>query len=141
MYTRILVPVDGSTFSEQLIGPAAVVAKATGAELALLRVVGNAEDYEAARLYVERLAAGAGAKAVCTSATITGLGDSDVIIQAAATSFIHMQTLAVSQASHRRRKSGLPSGAQAVAVAVDSGVSWVIDRWPARRDSNPRPAA
>ena len=69
MYTRILVPVDGSTFSEQLIGPAAVLAKATGAELALLRVVGNAEDYEAARLYVEGLAAGAGAKAICTSAS------------------------------------------------------------------------
>jgi len=68
MYTRILVPVDGSTFSEQLIAPAAVVAKATGAELALLRVVENAGEQEAARSYVEGLAAGAGAKAVCKSA-------------------------------------------------------------------------
>ena len=39
MYTRILVPVDGSLFAEQLITPASKVAQASGAELALLRVV------------------------------------------------------------------------------------------------------
>lgn len=68
MYARILVPVDGSTFSEQLIAPAVAVAKATGAELALLRVVENSEESEAARRYVEELAARAGAKAICKAA-------------------------------------------------------------------------
>ena len=51
--------------------------------------------------------------AVCTSATHTGLGASEVISQAAATSFIHMVTLAASQASHSMRKTGLRSGSSA----------------------------
>lgn len=69
MYKRILVPVDGSTFSEQLIAPAAVVARATGTELALLRVVENAGEQGAASSYVEALATGVGAKALCITAT------------------------------------------------------------------------
>jgi len=65
MYTRILVPVDGSTFSESLINPASLLAKATGAELALLRVADDAKEQAEAQKYVERLAADAGATALC----------------------------------------------------------------------------
>ncbi len=68
MYTRILVPVDGSTFSECLISPASAIARASGAELALLRVVEDAKEQAAAKSYVERLAADAGAKALCQPA-------------------------------------------------------------------------
>jgi nucleotide-binding universal stress UspA family protein len=73
VYTRILVPVDGSTFSEQLIAPAAEVASATGAGLALLRVVDTAEDLEPASRYVEGLAASLGAKPICLLAPAAGV--------------------------------------------------------------------
>jgi len=68
MYKRILVPVDGSTFSEALIAPAAVVATATGAELALLRVVEQAAEHEAAKSYVDAVAATVGATPMCKTA-------------------------------------------------------------------------
>ncbi len=73
MYSRILVPIDGSTFSEQLIAPAAWVAGATGTGLALLRVVEKADEQEAASRYVEELAAGVGAKAICVLAPAAGV--------------------------------------------------------------------
>ena len=73
MYTRILVPVDGSTFSEQLIAPAAKVASATGTGLTLLRVVEEAEELEAASRYVESLAARVGAKSICSLAAAAGV--------------------------------------------------------------------
>ena len=73
MYSRILVPVDGSTFSEQLAAPAARLAKATGAGLALLRVVDKAEEHEAASRYVDDLAALLGAQAICTLAPAAGI--------------------------------------------------------------------
>ena len=58
--------------------------------------------------------------AVCTSATQIGDVVSDVIIQADATSFIHMQTFAVSQALQSIRKTGFFSGARAaMAVAAE----------------------
>ena len=49
----------------------------------------------------------------CTSATQMGDVVSEVIIQAAATSFIHMQTLAMSQVLHSMRKTGSDNGASA----------------------------
>lgn len=73
MYRRILVPVDGSTFSEQLAAPSARLAKATGAELALLRVVDKADEFEAGRRYVDELAARLGGQALCTVAPGTGI--------------------------------------------------------------------
>ena len=51
--------------------------------------------------------------AVCTSATQIGEVVSDVISQADATSFIHMQTLAVSQALHSIRNTEFFKGASA----------------------------
>jgi nucleotide-binding universal stress UspA family protein len=73
MYTRILVPVDGSGFSEQLIGPASAVAQATKTELALLRVIDGDDDPSAAAAYVEALAAPLRAKAVCVRAGSGGI--------------------------------------------------------------------
>ena len=56
-------------------------------------------------------------EAVCTKATQMGELVKDVIIQAAATSFIHMQILAVTQVPHSRRKTGILSGDHAEAGA------------------------
>jgi hypothetical protein len=50
--------------------------------------------------------------AVCTSATHKGVAVSEVIIQAAATSLIHMHTLAISQVIHSMRNTGWPKGAK-----------------------------
>jgi hypothetical protein len=52
-------------------------------------------------------------EADCTSATQIGEVVMDVIIQAAATSFIHMQMLATSQVLHSMRNTGRLMGAQA----------------------------
>lgn len=73
MYTRILVPVDGSHFAAQLVAPASKVAAATGAELALLRVVERDDEQEVARSYVEALAAPLGASARCVQAGAAGV--------------------------------------------------------------------
>ena len=53
-----------------------------------------------------------------TSAISIGVLDSDVISQAAATSFIHMQTFDVSHVAHNMRYTGRPSGAHAEAGFV-----------------------
>lgn len=73
MYKRILVPVDGSTFAEQLLAPAAQVARATHSELAVLRVVDNAEDHGAAARYAQELAAPHGAQAICLPTQLEGV--------------------------------------------------------------------
>jgi hypothetical protein len=51
--------------------------------------------------------------AVCTRATQIGSVVREVISQAAATSFIHMQMLAASHVNHSIRKTGAFSGAKA----------------------------
>jgi len=68
MYTRILVPVDGSEFAEQMIPHASAIAKATGAGLALLRIVSDPVDQAGAREQVERLASGIGGEGLCVVA-------------------------------------------------------------------------
>lgn len=57
MYDRILVPVDGSAFSEEVLPHALGIVQATGAALTLLRVVGREEDQAEAARYVGALAA------------------------------------------------------------------------------------
>src|SRR5574344_1665188 len=57
-------------------------------------------------------------EAVCTSATSTGEVVSEVIIHAAATSFIQTQILATSVTLHSSRKVGVRKGAQVEAVLV-----------------------
>lgn len=73
MYKRILVPVDGSRFSEQLVAPAAALARASGTPLALLRVTERADDEADAKRYVDALAAPAGAEALCRPAADGGI--------------------------------------------------------------------
>lgn len=68
MYKRILVPVDGSVFSELVVPHAALIARTTGAELALLRIVEKAQQQQEAAAEVEKLASGTGATAICTVA-------------------------------------------------------------------------
>lgn len=56
MYNRILVPVDGSRFSEEVIPYALGIARTTGAELTLLRVVEKEAKKTEAQDYVQELA-------------------------------------------------------------------------------------
>jgi len=73
MVKRILVPVDGSRFSEQLIAPAAQIARATGTPLALLRVIERADEQAEAKRYVDALAVPAGAEGLCRQASTDGV--------------------------------------------------------------------
>lgn len=57
MYERILVPVDGSHFSEEVITYALTLAKAAGAKLALLRIADTESKIDEAGNYVRSLAA------------------------------------------------------------------------------------
>lgn len=68
MHDRILVPLDGSRLAEEVIPYAVALARATGAELALLRVAEDAGEEPAAHRYVERLAAEHGARALAITA-------------------------------------------------------------------------
>jgi hypothetical protein len=56
--------------------------------------------------------------AVCTSATQMGVAAMDAIIQAAATSFIHMHRLAISQVTQSMRKTPCFKGAKADKLGV-----------------------
>ena len=66
MYTRILVPVDGSSFSNQILPLAGTIAKTTGAQLALYRAVGRNDGVAEARNTLQALADSCGAQAICT---------------------------------------------------------------------------
>ena len=68
MYERILVALDGSRFSEEVI-PYAVALAARGAPLTLLRVVEKAADEPDARAYVENLGVAHGARGQCVLAS------------------------------------------------------------------------
>ncbi len=63
MPERILVPVDGSPFSEEILPYAIGLARKTGAELALLRVVSGETRRAAAQREVDALADEVGAQA------------------------------------------------------------------------------
>lgn len=65
MYKRILVPVDGSRFSEQILPYVAAIARSTGAELLLMRGVEKQQEREEAARQVEELAGGLGAGSAC----------------------------------------------------------------------------
>jgi nucleotide-binding universal stress UspA family protein len=65
MYERILVPLDGSRFSEEIIPYAAGLATPHGIPLTLLRVIDKASLRDEAQHYVDRLAASHGARSLC----------------------------------------------------------------------------
>lgn len=65
MYQRILVPLDGSPFSEEVIPHAAGLASVHGTELVLLRIVDKASDERQAKDYIDALATTHGATGLC----------------------------------------------------------------------------
>ena len=80
MYDRILVPLDGSVFSEEVVPYAAGLAGVHGTGLVLLRVVEKESERGEATSYVEKLAAGSSARGLC----VVGSGDiADVILEEA----------------------------------------------------------
>lgn len=64
--------------------------------------------------------------AVCTRATQMGEDVNDVIIQAAATSLIHMETLAINQVHHSMRNTAIFNGASADREAGSGFVSGFV---------------
>ena len=62
----------------------------------------------------------------CTSATQIGVVVIDVINQAAATSFIHMQVLATSQVLQSRRNAGSFIGPQADSDSAGCRGGWTL---------------
>lgn len=74
MYTRILVAVDGSPFSEQVIPYARAIAEATGAKLTLLRIAESGATAEAEE-YLRALAAGSGAETRVITGRVTASVD------------------------------------------------------------------
>ncbi|MBS0304649.1 MAG: universal stress protein [Proteobacteria bacterium] len=68
MYDRILVPLDGSNFSEEVIPYAEGLAAVHGTALALLRVVDKESERDEATRYAEHLAAAHGASGHCAVA-------------------------------------------------------------------------
>lgn len=69
MYDRILVPLDGSRFSEEMIPYAQGLSAASGAPLVLLRLVTKASDQDEATSYVQGLAQEHGAQGLCSMAS------------------------------------------------------------------------
>jgi len=68
MYDRILVPLDGSDFSEEVIPYAEGLAAVHGTPLLLLRVVDPKTDHDEALQYIEQVAAAHGAQGRCAIA-------------------------------------------------------------------------
>jgi nucleotide-binding universal stress UspA family protein len=68
MYDRILVSVDGSPFSEEMLPHAVGIARATGAPLTLMRVVQSDGELPEATRYVEGLAGDLSAEGRAVSA-------------------------------------------------------------------------
>ncbi|MFP5406273.1 MAG: universal stress protein [Gammaproteobacteria bacterium] len=69
MYERLLVPVDGSAFAEEMLPYALGISRATGAGLALLRVVDQGGNHAEASRYVETLAAEVAAEGLCLASS------------------------------------------------------------------------
>src|SRR5882762_4899702 len=63
----------------------------------------------------------------CTSATMMGDGLSDVMSQAAATSFIHMHTLDAIHTPQSMRNTGCSSGVHAETLAPGAGVAAMVE--------------
>lgn len=68
MYDRILVPVDGSKFSEEMLPHAAGLAGAHGIPLTLLRIVEKDDERPDAEAYAMALASPLGAQSLCVVA-------------------------------------------------------------------------
>jgi nucleotide-binding universal stress UspA family protein len=67
MYERILVPVDGSRFSEQILPYVRWISSQTSVAVALLRVVDKGDDKPQAQSALDALAAGVPAASICAA--------------------------------------------------------------------------
>lgn len=65
MYTRILVPVDGSKHAERILPWASCLSAGIGAELVLMRLVSDPADLGSARAETEPVAVALGARIIC----------------------------------------------------------------------------
>lgn len=68
MYTRILVPLDGSSFSQQMLPLASTLARTTGAQLALYQAAEKSGQQAEIERELKALAEPLGAQAVCSVA-------------------------------------------------------------------------
>lgn len=68
MYSRILVPIDGSSFSHQILPLVSAITKKTGAKLALYQAVEKGDQQAEVERGLQKIAEGYGAEAVCTAA-------------------------------------------------------------------------
>jgi nucleotide-binding universal stress UspA family protein len=67
MYERILVPLDGSRFSEQILPYVRWISSQTGVAVALLRVIDKDDEKPQARSALEALGASVPAASICTA--------------------------------------------------------------------------
>ncbi|MGB6099661.1 MAG: universal stress protein [Comamonas sp.] len=135
MYTRILVPLDGSRYSEEILPYASGLAAVSNAELVLLRVVDRFPPDADPAEYVKRLATAYGARALC----LPGFDDvADAILDEA---YREPQTLV---AMTSRGRSGLLElalgsvaqrvlrGAKSAVLVYHPSGSRDTQRWPRR---------
>lgn len=66
MFKRILVPVDGSSFSNQILPLAGTIARSAGAQVGLFRAVEKSDRLAEAKQQLQALADAHGAEAICT---------------------------------------------------------------------------
>ena len=122
MYARILVPLDGAQFSEEMIPHAAGLARKHGTTLTLLRVVEKEGDQPDAEAYVKALANGLSADGLCVAARAD---IADVIVEEAR----RVPGTLVAMTSHGR--SGLMEamlGSVALRVVRNSAAPVLVSR-------------
>lgn len=83
-FTRVLVPLDGSTLAEAVLPLARDLAAALGLELVLLRVAPNAAERAEAAAYLEHTAAGLRTGGLTVATRVTEGAAADEILQVAA---------------------------------------------------------
>jgi nucleotide-binding universal stress UspA family protein len=122
MYARILVPLDGAKFSEEMLPHAAGLARVHGTTLTLLRVIEKEGDKPEAEAYTKALADGLSAQSLCVAAR----GDvADVIVEEAG----RVPKTLVAMTSHGR--SGLMEamlGSVALRVVRNGGAPVLVYR-------------
>ncbi|MCO5123686.1 MAG: universal stress protein [Rhizobacter sp.] len=122
MYARILVPLDGAKFSEEVLPHAAGLARVHGTTLTLLRIVEKESDGPDAEAYVKALAERLSAQALCV---VARTDVADVIVEEAA----RVPKTLVTMTSHGR--TGLMEamlGSVALRVVRNSGAPVLVYR-------------
>lgn len=128
MYDRILVPLDGAKYSEEMLPHAAGLARVHGTTLALMRVVDRESDQREAEAYTKALADRLSAQSIC----VVARGDvAEVIVEEAR----RVPDTLVAMTSHGR--SGLMEamlGSVALRLVRASGTAVLVYR-PSGKDT------